>query len=331
MLRMAIDEPKPLHLLSPKTVDEAVAMGTEHWPDAAYLAGGCDLLDQMKHQWHNPRTVINLKGVASLKGVHQASGTFFIGALTRLGEIERNDELRKRLPALVLAASRIATPQIRNRGTVGGNLLQDSRCPYYRGAWYCYRAGGIVCDAKHGINKEHAIFGGDRCYTVTPSDLAPVVVALDARIHIQEANHPADIPAQALFLSPSYDITHMHMLNQGQILTAVEIPLRADQRSTFIKYAPRNAWDFSRASVAVAFSQQGGVCRNCRIVLGGVAVIPWRSSDAEAIVEGQRLTPQVIEAAAAAATTGAVPLQYNGYKVALVRRLVRQALTQLAA
>jgi xanthine dehydrogenase YagS FAD-binding subunit len=326
---MAIDEPSPFKLHAPVTVDEAVAIAAAERPDAAYLAGGCDLLDLLKHQCHNSRHIISLNRIASLKGQQQSADSFTLGALTTLSEIARNDDLRRRLPAVAFAAARVATPQIRNRGTIGGNLLQDSRCPYYRGPWYCYRAGGITCDAHHGINDEHALFGADRCYTVTPSDLAPVVVALEAQIHVQGRDGAERFPAQHLFVSPAEDITSLHRLKSGEVLTAVEIPLRPDVRSTFIKYAPRNAWDFSCASVAVAISGDGDVCRNCRIVLGGVAAIPWRSIPAERAIEGRRLTPQVIDSAARAAISGAKPLPYSGYKVPLVRKLVREALTQV--
>jgi xanthine dehydrogenase YagS FAD-binding subunit len=231
---------------------------------------------------------------------------------------------------LVAAAPRVATPQIRNAGTIGGNLLQDSRCPYYRGPWYCYRAGGIVCDAHHGVNTEHAIFGGDRCYTVTPSDTAPMLVALGAIAHIHRNGVADEMPVADLFVPPKDNIRVMHRLGAGEILTEVEIPLRTGPRSAFLKYAPRNAWDFAQASVAIAASQSGDVMRDCRIVLGAVAPVPWRSYAAEAVIEGKKLTDDVIEAAARAATEGASPLAYNEYKIPLVRKLVRTALKELA-
>lgn len=231
---------------------------------------------------------------------------------------------------LVLAASRVATPQIRNRGTVGGNLLQDSRCPYYRGGFYCYRAGGLECYAHHGLNYEHAVFGGDRCWTVTPSDLAPVMVALDARVLLQSRGGTRTIPAHQLFTWPGDDILHVNIAHSGQILTGIEVPVRSGQRSIFIKNAPRNAWDFSRANVAVAVEMQGGVCRNCRVVLGGVATTPWRRQGAERRLEGQTLSAAVIAAAADAAISGADPLPDSAYKVPLARQLVREPLTTLS-
>ncbi|PVA08905.1 xanthine dehydrogenase family protein subunit M [Pelagivirga sediminicola] len=327
MTRMAIDEPRPFTLHEPAEVDAALALAAEHFRDHAYLAGGCDLLDQLKRQWRNRGHVINLKGIDALSGIRRADDRLRIGALTKLSALERDSDLAAMHPALALGAARIATPQIRNMGTIGGNLLQDSRCPYYRGPWYCYRHGGIVCDAHHGINAEHAIFGGDRCYTVTPSDLGPVVVALDAMIEVVGHDGARTLAARDLFMPPGENITVMHRLQNGEILTAIEIPVRKGQRSAFVKNAPRNAWDFSRASVAITLEPLEG---RARIVLGGVAAIPWRCHAAERVIEGASLDQKTIDAAAIAATDGAEPLSHNAYKVGLVRKLVREALTQLA-
>ncbi|MBI3653229.1 MAG: FAD binding domain-containing protein [Acidobacteria bacterium] len=180
-----------------------------------------------------------MKSIAGLKRLEANSSSLTLGALTTLGEIERSKQLKQLAPAIIKAAARVATPQIRNLGTVGGNLLQDSRCPYYPGAWQCYRKGGIVCDAVRGINTEHALFGGDRCYTVTPSDLAPVMVALTAtaKLHSPRGNYETDFGD--LYRLQKDDITNMHRLLPDEILTEVVIPLSPHQRSTFIKYAMR--------------------------------------------------------------------------------------------
>jgi xanthine dehydrogenase YagS FAD-binding subunit len=268
--------------------------------------------------------------VPGLKDVTPSCDNIFIGALTTLGKIQRNAELRRLTPGLVKAAARVATPQIRNIGTLGGNLLQDSRCPYYRGPWYCYRAGGIVCDAHHGINTEHVIFGGDRCYTVAPSDTAPMLVALEAIATIQGRSGTAQTPLHELFVTPSEDILVMHRLKPDQVLVQVMIPVRSGQRSTFLKFTMRNAWDFALASLGVALTVDGGRCRDCRIVLGGVAPTPWRSYAAETAVEGKPLNNLTIEDAARAAVEGAKPLRHNEYKIGLVKKLVRTALTELS-
>jgi xanthine dehydrogenase YagS FAD-binding subunit len=330
MSQIAIDEPRSFELLSPSSIEQALELAARHGSNAAFLAGGCDLLDQVKNQWSSPEFIINLKSIPGLKGIKTSTSSIDLGALTTLGEMERSSELKKSMPGLVRAAAKVATPQIRNLGTIGGNLLQDSRCPYYRGPWHCYRAGGIVCDAQHGVNIEHAIFGGDRCFTVTPSDTAPMLAALGAVATVVSPRGRTEFGVEELFLSPKEDIRHMHRLASDEILTELHIPIRPTQRSTFIKYALRNSWDFALASVAVAFTQQGGVVRDCRIILGGVAPAPWRSVAAEQMIEGQQLSTNLIERTARVATEGAQPLRYNEYKVALVRKLVREALTELS-
>jgi len=293
------------------------------------MAGGSDLLDQLKQHRRTPRYVINLKAIPDLRSLNVTGDRISIGALATLGELERHPELRRLCPALGLAASRVATPQIRNVGTLGGNLLQDSRCPYYRGPWNCYRAGGIQCDARHGVNQEHAIFGGNRCYTVSPSDTAPALVALGASVTVR-GTETREMPLEDLFMPPGDNITVMHRLTPGTVLSQISVPVRPGVRSTFIKYAMRNSWDFALASVAAALRIDGGVIRDVRIVLGGVAPTPWRSVDAERELEGKALERVTIESAAQAAVVAARPLAHNEYKVALVTKLVRAALTELA-
>jgi xanthine dehydrogenase YagS FAD-binding subunit len=327
--QIAADEPLAFELLSPRSLDEAVELAARHGQDCALMAGGSDLLDQMKQHRRTPRYVINLKAIPDLRSLQITDERITIGALTTLGELERHPELRRLCPALGLAASRVATPQIRNVGTLGGNLLQDSRCPYFRGPWNCYRAGGIQCDARHGVNQEHAIFGGNRCYTVSPSDTAPALVALGASVTVR-GTETREMPLEELFMPPSDNITVMHRLTSGTVLSQISVPVRAGVRSTFIKYAMRNSWDFALASVAAALRIDGGVTRDVRIVLGGVAPIPWRSVDAERELDGRALDRVTIESAAQAAVAAARPLAHNEYKIALVTKLVRAALTELA-
>jgi xanthine dehydrogenase YagS FAD-binding subunit len=329
-LTIVFDEPAPFKLLAPKTLDEATQLSAEHGSSAALLAGGCDLLDQLKHNWRRPSYVINLKGIGGLKSINKSPDSVSIGALTQLGEIEYDSTIGTLLPALQMSAARVATPQIRNMGTIGGNLLQDSRCSYYRSGFNCYRAGGIVCDAHHGLNAYHAILGGDRCYTVTPSDLAPVMVALDAVVTIQSSGRSDRMKAAELFVSPSQNIQKMTCLGPGQILSEISIPIVPGQRSTFLKYAVRNTWDFGLASVAVSMRYAGGKCTDCSVVFGSLAAVPWRSRGAEEALEGAALNDQTTEAAALAAVAGAEPLAHNEYKVPLARKVLREALRNLA-
>jgi xanthine dehydrogenase YagS FAD-binding subunit len=327
--QIAADEPLAFELISPRSLEDAIDLAVRHGEDCALMAGGSDLLDQMKQHRRTPRYVINLKSIPSLRSLEVANDHISIGPLTTLGELERHAELRRLCRALSVAASRVATPQIRNVGTLGGNLLQDSRCPYYRGPWHCYRAGGIQCDARHGENQEHAIFGGNRCYTVSPSDTAPALIALGARVTLRGAD-TRELPLEEIFMPPGENITVMHRLPPGTVLSQIAVPVRPGTRSTFIKYAMRNSWDFALASVAAVLRIDGGMARDVRIVLGGVAPIPWRNTNAERELEGKPLDRMTIESAAQAAVIAARPLAHNEYKVALVKKLVRGALTELA-
>ncbi|HXU07059.1 MAG TPA: FAD binding domain-containing protein, partial [Polyangia bacterium] len=341
-MKLQLDEPRPFKLVSPASVEDAVKLRNDRRGEAMYLAGGGDVADMVKRHLARPALLIDLKGISSLQGI-RANFTapepgFTLGALTTLREVAEDEGVRRYLPALAMAASRVATPQIRNVGTVGGNLLQENRCPYYRGEWNCYRKGGMHCYADHGFNREHAIFQGDRCYVVSPSDLAPVIVAGNAIIHVHGLRGPRTIPAEELFVRPSQNLMRMHSLDKGEVLTAVEFrvrepqpheefrvpgrglrgsvsPLPLEQRfpSIFIKYAMRNAFDFALASVAVILDRQGDGRRasRCAIVLGAVAATPYRARDAERVVVGNVLTDEVIHQAARAAAQGAKPLELN--------------------
>jgi xanthine dehydrogenase YagS FAD-binding subunit len=359
-MKLQVDEPQPFKLMSPASVDEAVGLWHDHRKEAMYLAGGGDVMDVVKRQLARPSMLIDLKKIPALRGitanVTAAEPSVMLGALTTLREMAEDETVRRYLPALATAASRVATPQIRTVGTLGGNLLQENRCPYYRGPWHCYRHGGMHCYAHHGFHREHAIFEGDRCYVVSPSDLAPVIVAGNALVHVQGRNGPRTIEAEDLFVPASRNLMRMHSLAEGEVLTAVEFrvrqpqapgrkmrsglgvrgsisPLPLEERfpSVFIKYAMRNSFDFALASVAVFLDRDGRRAHRCRIALGAVAATPYRPRDAESVVAGNLLTREVIEEAARAAVRGAEPLELNEYKVGLVQKLVREALQELSA
>jgi xanthine dehydrogenase YagS FAD-binding subunit len=359
-MNLQIDEPRPFKLVSPASVEEAVGLWHEHRGEAMYLAGGGDVLDMVKRQLARPTVLLDLKRIAALRGVTanitapQPSVT--LGSLTTLRELAEDENVRRYLPALATAASRVATPQIRNVGTLGGNLLQENRCPYFRGPWDCYRHGGMHCYAYHGFHREHAIFAGDRCYVVSPSDLAPVIVAGNALVHVHGRKGPRTIDAEELFVPASKNLMRMHCLDEGEVLTAVEFrvreapqprhlaphdlgirgtvsPLPVDKRfpSVFIKFAMRNSFDFALASVAVFLDRDGRRVNRCRIALGAVAATPYRAFDAERVVAGNLLSSEVIHEAGRAAVRGAEPLALNAYKVGLVQKLVTEALQELSA
>jgi len=323
--QIGIDEPASFRLLEPASLEEAARMLEEHGAGAVLLAGGCDLLEKIKTQWIRPEVVVNLKTVRGLDKVSAGE----IGALATLAHVVRDQALPA---ALRQAAARVATPQIRNVGTLGGNLLQDSRCPYYRGPWHCYRAGGITCDAVRGFTYEHALWGGERCYTVSPSDTAPALVALGAEAEVFGKDGALrTLPIEKLFALPSYDITSMHTLAHGEILTRIRLPAAGPgARSAFRKAAMRESWDFALASAAVCVEMEGEVCREARVVLGAVAPVPWRAREAENALRGGKLKDR-LEDAARAAVAGAEPLPHNGYKIGLVKGLVREALQEIAS
>jgi len=359
-MKLQIDEPHPFKLTSPASVEEAVSLWHDHRGEAMYLSGGGDVVDVVKRHLARPVVMLDLKRIAALRGitvnVAAPQPSIRIGALTTLRELAEDENIRRYLPALAAAASRVATPQIRNIGTIGGNLLQENRCPYYRGPWHCYRHGGMHCYARHGFNREHAIFEGDRCYVVSPSDLAPVIVAGNALVHVQGRKGVRAIDAEELFVPASQNLMRMHALDDGEVLTAVEFrvrqpppppalppgqrgirgsvsPLPLEKRfpNVFIKYAKRNSLDFALASVAVFLDRDGRRDKRCRIALGAVAATPYRARDAERIVAGNILTDEVIHEAGRAAVRGAQPLELNAYKVGLVQKLVTEALQELSA
>ena len=359
-MKLQIDEPRPFKLESPASVEQAVIRWHERRGEAMYLAGGGDVVDMVKRQHARPSVVLDLKRIPALRGIKAdisaAQPSVTLGALTTLREVAEDENVRRYLPALATAAARVATPQIRNIGTVGGNLLQENRCPYFRGPWHCYRHGGMHCYAHHGFNREHAIFEGDRCYVVSPSDLAPVIVAGNALVHVHGKKGPRTMEAEELFVRASQNLMRMHSLDDGEVLTAVEFrvreapqprqlpphdrgirgsiaPLPVEKRfpSVFIKYAMRNSFDFALASVAVFLDRDGRRVDRCRIALGGVAATPYRPRGAERVVAGNLLTDEVIREAGRAAVRGAEPLELNGYKVALVEKLVMEALQELSA
>lgn len=322
--QIAIDEPASFTLLQPKTLEEAARMLEEHGADAVALAGGCDILEKIKTQWIRPGYVVNLKPVLSKETAAEK-----IGAGATVAQVAKNPLLPN---ALRQAAIRVATPQIRNVGTLGGNILQDSRCPYYRGPWHCYRAGGLTCDAVRGYTHEHALFGGERCFTVTPSDTAVALVALDSQAEIYSLRENAihRMPLADVFSLPAYDITRMHRLKHEELLTDVLLPAqKITSRSAFRKAAMRESWDFALASVAVHCEMDGDRCREVRVVLGAVAPVPWRALDAENVLRGGKMKDR-IEDAVQASVNGAEALPHNHYKIGLIKNLVRECLEEIA-
>src|SRR5438552_6086761 len=213
-------------LFQPATIGDAVRLLDRHSADAWVLAGGLDSMDWLKDRIKRPKVVVDLSQVAELKGVREVNGGLEIGATTPLTEVVRHPVVKEKFGLLMQAAELVASPQIRNQGTIGGNVTQDTRCWYYRGGWNCYRAGGNTCyaDTPTAVNREHAIFDADRCVAVSPSDTAPALVALDARMVIRSSRGERVVPAEEYFTPPAIDITRMNTLGPNELLTSVQIP-----------------------------------------------------------------------------------------------------------
>ena len=331
---------KSFEWTNPTNVNEAVKMLTVSVPgdiDEAPrpIAGGQDLLTTMKDYTSRPVRVVNLKNIRGLDRITLNARGLTIGALVTLSELEEHAGVRKSFPGLAEAAHSIATPQIRNLGTVGGNLCQRPRCWYFRlEEVNCLKKGGSECYAAHGENKYNAIIGGGPSYIVHPSDLAPVLLALGASVSVVGAAGKRVIPLDKFFTLPSEgNIRRENVLKNEEIITEITVPKSAvAERSTYMKFKERESLDFALASAAVAVQLAADrAVREARIVLGGVAPIPWRVPAAEKFVTGKSLTPDVLAETAKIALAEAKPLEKNAYKVPLAQTLVRRALAKAGA
>jgi xanthine dehydrogenase YagS FAD-binding subunit len=296
-----------------------------------FLAGGTDLLPLMKLDVVQPTRLVDLKHVAELEpGIRESDGGIAIGALTTLAELESSALLRSRYAAAAEAAALAATPQLRNMATLGGNLLQRPRCWYFRSSQFqCWLKGGEVCHARDGENQLHAIMGDSPCVAVHPSDPPAALVALGAEVSVWDSGSTRRIPLAEFFALPREDRRTENLLRPGEVVTSVWLPPATGVRSTYRKAMNRKVWAFVLVGVAAAVRFDGGAVRDARLVLNGVAPIPWRAASAERVLEGSSLDDAATGRAAEAAVAEAQPLALNGYKVALVRGLVQQALRGL--
>jgi xanthine dehydrogenase YagS FAD-binding subunit len=314
-----------------KTVKEALSLLGDAWEDVRIIAGGTDILGEMKKGIISPKKLINIKSIKELDFITYQNGKGLkIGALTRISDIESSDIIENRFTALWNAARVIASPQLRNMGTLGGNLCQRPRCWYYRGDFPCFRKGGAECFALNGENKRHCIFGGDGCVMVHPSDSAPALIALKAQVKITSPEGERTIPLEDFFIGPDVDIQRENILKPNEMVTEVLIPEPLqDTYSLYHKRMERTVWDFALVSVAAALSFKGSVCKEARLVLGGVAPIPWRLTEVESYLSGKQITAKVAEKAGELAIRGAQPLKQNGYKVDLTKIMVKEALVSV--
>jgi xanthine dehydrogenase YagS FAD-binding subunit len=326
---VAKDMMKEFELFQPTDVAGALELLDKYGPDGWVMAGGQDSLDWFKDRAKAPKAVVNLSRVESMHGIRETDAGIEIGALTTLTELETNPLVTDKYRLLSDAASRVASPQIRNVGTIGGNVCQDTRCWYYRGGIDCYRAGGSTCyaDTPEGMNREHCLFAADRCVAVSPSDTAPALVTLDASMVIQNKDGERVVSADDFFIGPDVDIERMTVIAPGDVLTAIRIPNTwAGATFYFEKVADRNTWDFALVNVAAAIKVSGDVIEDIRIACGGVECKPRRMTVAEDIARGSAKDEETAKLAGGTASRGAVPLNYNHFKISLIENLVTRAI-----
>src|SRR5213594_4452286 len=277
-------------LFQPTSIADTLTLLGRYRGDAWVMAGGLDSFDWLKDRIKRPRYVVDIGGVAELKGIRASGAGLEIGAGTTLTEVVRHPVVKEKFGILLEAAEAAASPQIRNQGTIGGNVSQDTRCWYYRAGWSCYRAGGNICyaDTPTAINREHAIFDADRCVAVNPSDTAPALIALDAKMVITSTRGERVVNAEDFFIGPGTDITRMTVLQPGELLTAIRVPATwAGAEFYFEKVRDRQVWDFPLVNVASAIKFSNGKVDAARIVVGAVAATPKRLANVEAAIVGK--------------------------------------------
>ena len=319
-----------MDLYQPVQVEDALAIADRLAERGWLVGGGQDTYGWLKDRAKDVDALIDLSAIESLRGIRENGDGIEIGALTTLTEVANSDLVKNGFSLLSDAASVVASPQIRNIGTLGGNVSQDVRCWYYRRGLSCYRAGGNLCyaDTPQGMNREHALFDQSRCVAAGASDTAPALVALDATMVIQNSGGTREVSAEDFFVGPANDIENTTILRPGDILTAVRIP-GTWKNATFYweKVADRNVWDFSLVNIAAAFRVSGGTIEDSRMVAGAVQTTPRRLTSIENAIRGQSKDVSTGESVKAMASEGARVLAHNGFKVPLLQNLVKRAIS----
>ena len=319
---------------NPNTLDQAVSLVQQaraNGQAASLVGGGSDLLALVKDFIIKPDVLVNLKTIKGLDQVVPGTGRVDIGGLITLDALASHPMIRNQYTVLAEAAETVATPQIRNVGTLAGNICQRPWCWYFRNGFPCLKNGGSMCFSVGGENQFHAIFGGGPSYIVHPSDTATALVALDAKFRVVGPSGERIVPAADFFVLPRQDAARENVLASGEVLSGVQLePAPAGRRSTYNKVLDREAWTHAVVSAAVVLDMDKEICRSASLVLGGVAPIPWRVPSVERLLAGQRITPALATKAGEAAVAGAQPLAKNAYKVPLTKALVRRTLLALA-
>lgn len=315
---------------SPASLNEAVGLLDAQWGQTAVLAGGTDLLSLMKDGCDDSTRLVNIKNVRELRRISEEAGTYRIGALVTFDELLTHSALPKQFPSLATAVEGVSSPQMRNMGTVGGDLLQRPRCWYYRGGYGLLAMKDGKSLVPGGDNRYHAIFGNEGpAYFVSPSSLAPALIALGAKVTLHGPSGRREIAAEELFVIPKAEGEREHSIRANEILTEISIPATAREwRNATYEVREKQALDWPLTTASVALKMEGSRISDARVVLGQVAPTPWRSREAEQALAGKSLSESTAAAAGEAATQGAKPLSDNAYKVQLVRVAVKRALLQ---
>lgn len=323
---------KAFEYVNPTDARDAVSVLTKSGGNSKVLAGGIDLLGEMKDYIRTPDVVVNLKSIPGLKSISVTANGLDIGALVTLADIADHPVIRQKYSALAESAHVVGTPQIRNVGTIGGNLCQRPRCWYYRDEEViCLKKGGTTCYAKEGENQYHAILGGGPSYIVHPSDCAPALIALGASVTIHGPKGSSVVPLEQFFILPAQNVFAENVLKFNEIVTAIHVPTpAAGTKSHYMKIRQKESFDWALSGAAVMLHLSGGVVSDARVVLSGVAPIPWRSKEAEAALKGHAVNEAVADRAGAAAVAHAKPLGKNAYKVPLTHNTVKLAVLHAA-
>jgi len=314
--------------IRPKSLNEAVKQLSSE--GAALSAGGTDLLGCLRDHVFDIKKMVSISGLKDLRGIKKTpDGGLRIGALTTIAEVAENPAVKENYAALARGALEVASPQLRNQGTIGGNLCQKPRCWYYRGDFHCLRKGGKKCFAVGGESQYHCIMGGGPCFIVHPSDTAPALAAFDASVRIAGPTGTRTMAVEHFHVLPRIDVHRETVLGPGEIVTEIMLPAARGLRSSYRKIRARASWDFALASAALALQFNNDVVTKARVVLGAAAPVPWRSKDVENVIIGNRLDAGIIARAAEAAVRNAQPLQYNGYKIPLFRGMIEEELSAI--
>ena len=320
---------------SPRDVQQAVKLAQDAHKGGkavSFSGGGSDLLGLVKERIVKPDVIVSLRGLSNANQIASATTGLTIGGETTLDEISKHATIKQQYAVLAEAAGSVATPQIRNVGTIAGNVAQRPWCWYFRNGFPCYKAGGNQCFSFAGENEFHAIFGGGPSYIVHPSDTAPALMALGATFRVVGPGGERRIPASEFFVLPRVNAQQENVLGNEDVIASVQVPaLKANTRSTYTKILDREAWTHAVVSAAVVLEMDQQVVRRASVVLGGVAPIPWRLPEVEKMLTGQRITEELAAKAGEAAVAGARALSKNGYKIPLTKNMVKRTLVELNA